>query len=919
MPTTHTLLILERIYTGKTVPDGMGGSSVDQSNTPHPNREEQAVKQTSVRKTPARIKRNFLPVRIAIQYSEKTGEKPESCACFPSFLVQTLYRCYYCFKVLKLKETKRKIYRALIVLFSFAMLLACGTETFTDRNGEIRGGTALSYQWLIGAAVLLLCVLTVLFVLFLISRNKGKRLENLAGNRTEELEHQHRLMSVVNDAAALLLESEAKDYLYAVNRSMEMICRCIEVDRVYLWQNSRKDDGKLYYRQVCKWMSGETVMDDSLVEFSYEDTLPNWEKCFFRGESLNGPLDSLPDGERSFFPAYQLKSLLAVPLFIKGTFWGFVSFDDCKKRRVFSAAEEHVLRSWGLLVVGAFERGKIALDLEAALKAAKASSEAKSRFLANMSHEMRTPLNAIIGLSELELGAASLEGDSFINVEKIYSAGMSLLGIINDILDISKIGSGNFTLVPVVYDVPSMINDTINLNIVRIGSKPIQFRLHIDSSLPSELEGDELRIKQIFNNLLSNAIKYTDSGFVDWTISCVRQGDRVKVTSTVQDTGKGINEEDQKKIFLDYFQTDLKANYYVEGTGLGLSITSNLIKLMDGTVSLKSEYQKGSVFTVEFFQKAVGDEVIGEETAANLSQLRYTVHRRSRNQDLIRADMSYAAVLVVDDVDINLDVARGMLIPYKLRIDCVTSGQEAVDRVREEKVRYSAIFMDHMMPGMDGIEAVRIIRNEINTEYARTVPIIALTANALIGNDEMFLQNGFQAFLSKPIDIIRLDRVLHQWVRDKNRGKTPPSAIPPTPPKEIKKPEEKSADLINDLEALGINAVAALARFANDQKSYLHILGSFVVHAPSFIEDVRAFKGKDISQELESYRITVHSIKGSGRGIGAEILGDMAEKLEFAAKERDIAFIEANNDPLIEAMEKFIADLSAYLQTLPKE
>ena len=562
-------------------------------------------------------------------------------------------------------------------------------------------------------------------------------------------------------------------------------------------------------------------------------------------------------------------------------------------------------------------------ELETAVKAAEAASESKSRFLANMSHEMRTPLNAIIGLSELELGAATLEGDSFVNVENIYIAGMSLLGIINDILDISKIESGRFTLVPAVYDVPSMINDTVNLNIVNIGSKPIQFRLHIDGSIPLKLEGDELRIKQIFNNLLSNAIKYTDAGFVDWNISCAREGNRIKVTSTVRDTGRGISEEDQEELFDDDFQTSLKASYYVDGSGMGLSITFNLIKLMGGTISLKSELGKGSAFTVEFFQKAAGDEVIGEETAVNLSQLRYAAHRRSRNQNLIRVDMSYAAVLVVDDVDMNLDVARGMLKPYKLRVDCVTSGQEAVNRIREETIRYSAIFMDHMMPGMDGIEAVRIIRNEINTEYARTIPIIALTANALIGNDEMFLENGFQAFLSKPIDIIRLDQVLHQWVRDKDKEKELLPARLPEPPatstphEKTQKPKKKNPELIKDLESLGINAAAALARFANDQESYLHILGSFVIHAPSFIEDAGKLKSEDISENLDAYRMMAHSIKGSGRGIGAEQLGDMAEQLEFAAKNGNIAFIEANNDLLIKALEELIAALSAYLQTPP--
>jgi signal transduction histidine kinase/FixJ family two-component response regulator/HPt (histidine-containing phosphotransfer) domain-containing protein len=550
---------------------------------------------------------------------------------------------------------------------------------------------------------------------------------------------------------------------------------------------------------------------------------------------------------------------------------------------------------------------------------ADAASKAKSKFLASMSHEMRTPLNAIIGLSEIELGTSNLAEESFINMEKIYTAGMSLLGIINDLLDISKIESGKFTLIPIVYDVPSMINDTISLNIVRIGSKPIDFHLHVDGSLPSRLEGDELRIKQIFSNLLSNAIKYTDSGAIDWTISTVQEGTRVKIISTIKDTGKGIKDEDLKKLFQeDYFQTDLKANYYVEGTGLGLPITYNMVKLMGGSISIESEFRKGSVFTVEFYQKAAGEQVIGEEAAANLTNFRYSAQRRSRNQKIIRPDMSYATVLVVDDVVTNLDVARSMLKLYKLNVDCVTSGQEAVNRIREEKTRYNAVFMDHMMPGMDGIEATRIIREEIDSEYAKNIPIIALTANALIGNDEMFMGKGFHSFLSKPIDVLRLDQILHQWVRDKIKEKELPAPQHETTPsvKEVEKTNTgggSATQLLSELENLGINVSPALARFNNDMESYLQILSSYAKHTPTFISNARNF------DDLEWYRIAVHSIKGSSRGIGADELGNLAEKMEQAVKQGDAAFIEANNGSFIEATEKFVDSVSAFLRTLPNE
>jgi len=536
---------------------------------------------------------------------------------------------------------------------------------------------------------------------------------------------------------------------------------------------------------------------------------------------------------------------------------------------------------------------------------AEAASASKTRFLANMSHEMRTPLNAIIGLSELELGSAKLQGETFTNVEKIYTAGMTLLGIINDLLDISKIESGKLLMIPVIYDVPSMINDTVNLNVVRIGSKPVQFRLHVDKSMPSKLKGDELRIKQVFNNLLSNAFKYTDSGFVDWHISSVRNGDQVKIISTIRDTGIGIHKDDQEKLFKDYYQANLKANYYLEGTGLGLSITKNLIKLMNGTIKFESEYRKGSSFTVEFYQEAVSDDVIGEEAAEHLSRFRFSAQRRSRNQRLLRADMSYATVLIVDDVVSNLDVARGMLKPYKIGVECVTSGKEAINRVLDGKVRYDAIFMDHMMPGMDGIQTTRIIREEINSDYAKSVPIIALTANALLGNDSLFLENGFQAYLSKPIDIIRLDQILNQWVRDKKKEKDlKETALDTKPESPVKSGVKIKKYLIS-----GVNTAEALERFDDDDEVYFQVLKSYVTYNPRQLETL-----KTAGEDHEAYRLAAHSMKGSSRNIGAEELGNRAEMLEKAAIHEDWDFINAVNGDFIKAAEKLIKDIEAFLK-----
>jgi CheY-like chemotaxis protein/anti-sigma regulatory factor (Ser/Thr protein kinase) len=401
----------------------------------------------------------------------------------------------------------------------------------------------------------------------------------------------------------------------------------------------------------------------------------------------------------------------------------------------------------------------------------RSAADAKSNFLASMSHEMRTPLNAIIGLSELSLSSGELRGEAAENVAKVYNSGVSLLGLVNDILDLSKIEAGKFEVLPADYDLPSLINDTVNLNAMRIGEKPITFDLEVDGSLFSTLFGDELRIKQVFNNLLSNAFKYTKEGTVCWSVSTERDGDDVWLVSEVRDTGIGIRAEDVDKLFASYSQVDVKSHRTVEGTGLGLSITKNLVQMMDGEIGVESVYGKGTTFRVRLRQGFVNDTPIGETVARNLKKFEYFDQQRDRSEKLVRIRLPYARVLVVDDVQVNLDVACGMMKPYQMQIDCATSGKEAIELIKAEEVRYNAIFMDHMMPEMDGIEATRIIREEIGTEYAQTVPIIALTANAIVGNEEMFLSKGFQAFLSKPIDIQRMDQVIRAWVRDKELEK----------------------------------------------------------------------------------------------------------------------------------------------------
>ncbi|MFP3043561.1 ATP-binding protein [Treponema primitia] len=546
------------------------------------------------------------------------------------------------------------------------------------------------------------------------------------------------------------------------------------------------------------------------------------------------------------------------------------------------------------------------------IRQSESANAAKSDFLSKMSHEMRTPLNAIIGLSELELGSAELSEKSYDNVEKIYVSGITLLGIINDILDIAKIESGKFTLVPAEYELSSLINDTVTQNMVRIGSKPIEFKLHIDEKMPLNLIGDELRVKQIFNNLLSNAFKYTAEGRVDWYLSSEFDGNDVWLTSRVQDTGKGIREEDIGRLFIEFNQVNVKSSSRVEGTGLGLSITKNLVETMGGSITVESEYGKGSVFSIKIRQQYVNDRIIDSEVLKNLSDFQYTASRRSKKDNLSRAYLPYVHVLVVDDVPTNLDVARGMLQPYGMIVDCVDSGQKAIDLVREDKIKYNAIFMDHMMPEMDGIEAVakiRAVEKERNVEPDRQIPIIALTANAILGNEELFLRNGFQAFLSKPIDIIRLDLILNLYVRNKKLEKE--LSLPERAP-DINGGQGSKVKLFEGKSVPGIDFNTGLGRFSNNDETYLGILGSYLSQISAAPDKIKSCT----AETLADYRLPVHSLKSTSYTVGAEAIGKMAEELEQAAGKGDFEFFSAHSGAFLDALENLGLGLKDFLDTV---
>jgi signal transduction histidine kinase/DNA-binding NarL/FixJ family response regulator len=539
---------------------------------------------------------------------------------------------------------------------------------------------------------------------------------------------------------------------------------------------------------------------------------------------------------------------------------------------------------------------------------AERANNAKSMFLATMSHEIRTPLNAIMGFTEIELQKEPPR-DMRDNLEKILSAGEDLMHIINDILDISKIDTGNLEIISKGYAPASVINDSVTLNIVRIKNKPIAFTMQINPEIPVRLLGDDLRIKQVINNLLSNAFKYTKEGRVHFKVDCepTKNDDVINIIFSVSDTGVGIKEDDKKRLFSEYTQLYTKYNRAIEGTGLGLSITKKILILMGGDISFESEWNKGSVFTAWFPQKVINPAPLGVEAVRGLQALNFTEDRAKINKHIKRTLMPYGKVLVVDDVAVNLDVARGLLLPYGLRVETALSGTEAIERIRKGAPRFDVVFMDHMMPHVDGEEATRIIRQEIGTDYARTVPIIALTANAVKENRDRLLQNGFTSFLSKPIDIFDLDKMLNEFIRNKRAesGRTA-DAAPQTS-------AAASDDTISlDHESIeGLDIKGGLAQYGSSA-IYLGILASYVKHAPEF--------GRELSglisdrSKLPDYAIKVHGLKGASYGICAKLFGDEAFELETLSKAGNYEESAAKTPALLADLDRLVADITALIE-----
>lgn len=533
--------------------------------------------------------------------------------------------------------------------------------------------------------------------------------------------------------------------------------------------------------------------------------------------------------------------------------------------------------------------------------AAIAAGKAKSQFLAQMSHEIRTPINAVLGMNEMILRESDDESITDY-ADNIKAAGNTLLSLINSILDFSKIEDGKMEIIPVKYDTAVMVHNLVNSISERAKNKGLELKVDVDGNIPCALFGDDVRISQVIMNLLTNAVKYTEAGAVSLSFKEESRDDEsIMLEVSVMDTGIGIKEEDMDKLFESFERIEEKRNRNIEGTGLGMSIVTKLLAMMGSELKVESKYGSGSTFSFKIKQVIAGSEPIGDYT-----------ERLSQKQDDVSETKylfaEFANVLIVDDNDMNLKVMKNLLKLNGIVPDLASSGASAIELIRDNE--YDIVFLDHMMPKMDGIETLeRITREGIKGQETK---YIALTANAVVGAREMYLEAGFDDYLAKPVDTAGLERMLARYLpenlityRLKNnklkhapqekKENVAPTVIEFSPVEDaLDEPQADAAvkDTVESIRALGILVDDGIRYCADDENFYVDMVKDYAASSGSRISELNGYYE---DKNWKEYRTLIHSLKSMSRTLGVGDIFERARKLEEAASNEDNDYIGANH------------------------
>jgi len=568
------------------------------------------------------------------------------------------------------------------------------------------------------------------------------------------------LLSTVNNAITLLLHAEQDEFENALWQSMGMMARTVDVDRVYIWKNHVKD-GKLRCTQLFEWSEGAEPQQntDITIDISYDENIPGWEEKFLRKESVNGIVREMSPEEQNQLAPQGIVSILTFPVFLKDEFWGFVGFDDCRNERIFTPSEESILRSGSLLIAYALLRHEMTRMLETALEESNAASVAKGSFLSTMSHEMRTPMNAIIGMTAIGKKTNDME-EKNAALSKIGDASSHLLGIINDILDMSKIEAGKMELMSVEFSIESMIRKVLVVIQLRVDEKQQNLTVNVDEKIPKMVSGDDQHLAQVVANLLSNALKFTpENGNIFLNVELFNEtDDYVELRFEVADTGIGIASDKQAKLFGAFEQAEGFTNRMYGGTGLGLAISKRIVEMMNGKIWVESELGKGArfIFTVQLDRCENPDVYIGDYSGSDMDDV---------NIEDLNKDLSGKHLLIVEDVAINREILISLLDGCGLLIDCAENGREAVNMIKSDPDKYDIVFMDLQMPELGGLEASRLIRT-IPSERKKRMPIIAMTANVFKDDIDACFEAGMDDHLGKPLDIEKVFGKLRKFLKD---------------------------------------------------------------------------------------------------------------------------------------------------------